>query len=349
MRHAELGQHVREEMAEQPDIVERLFARHEEFASEIASKGLLPARGIMLVARGSSDNAATYARYLLELATQVPVALSAPSLYTRYHSQTRVDGWTVIAISQSGATPEIVTTVEALCTLGARAIAITNDARSPLADQSDLTIALDCGPERAIPATKTFTASLAAIAAIARAVSPDAWSEGDEHHVVESLRVVLADRGPLEAVADELLGAEMISHLGRGFSFAVALEGALKYREMTGRVAEGISASDYLHGPIAAANSRTYVVAYLNAGPTTADVRSTTSAAKGRGAHLLFVTDDRERANGEQALLVPAQPVEALTVFTFAMRAQQLAFACAERMGIDPDKPVGLHKITLTT
>lgn len=348
MRRAVLGQDVHADMAEQPDVVARLFARHEEIVDGIGSKGLLPARGVMLVARGSSDNAAVYARYLLELATRAPVALAAPSLYTRYHSQTRVDGWTVVAISQSGATPEIVTTVDALCAQGARAIAITNDAESPLVDRCEFTIALDCGPERAIPATKTFTASLAAIAAIARAVSPDAWSEGDERHVVESLSAVLADREPLGAIAEGLLGEEMISHLGRGFGFAVALEGALKYREMTGRVAEGISASDYLHGPIAAANSRTYVVAYLNAGPTTADVRSTTSAAKGRGAHLLFVTDDRERANGEQALLVPAQPVEALTVFTFAMRAQQLAFACAERMGIDPDKPVGLHKITLT-
>ncbi|MGD0943126.1 MAG: SIS domain-containing protein [Acidimicrobiales bacterium] len=348
MRRAVLGQDVHADMAEQPDVVARLFARHEEIVDGIGSKGLLPARGVMLVARGSSDNAAVYARYLLELATRAPVALAAPSLYTRYHSQTRVDGWTVVAISQSGATPEIVTTVDALCAQGARAIAITNDAESPLVDRCEFTIALDCGPERAIPATKTFTASLAAIAAIARAVSPDAWSEGDERHVVESLSAVLADREPLGAIAEGLLGEEMISHLGRGFGFAVALEGALKYREMTGRVAEGISASDYLHGPIAAANSRTCVVAYLNAGPTTADVRSTANAAKSRGAHLVLVTDDREGTDGAQELLVPREPVEALSVFALALRAQQLAFACAERAGIDPDKPVGLHKITLT-
>ncbi|MGA3216276.1 MAG: SIS domain-containing protein [Acidimicrobiales bacterium] len=348
MSQGELGRGVSADMAEQPDIVARLFDRHEELVDEIVGKGLLPARGIMLVARGSSDNAAIYARYLLELATQVPVALAAPSLYTRYHSRTRVDGWTVLAISQSGATPEIVTTVEALCAQGARAIAVTNDAGSPLAEQCDFTIGLDCGPERAIPATKTFTASLAAIAAIARAVSAEIWSDSDERRVVESLGAVLADREPLTAIADELLSAEMISHLGRGFGFAVALEGALKYREMTGRVAEGISTSDYLHGPIVAANSRTCVVAYLNSGPTASDVMDTAKAVRSYGAHLLFVTDDQEGPKGEEKLRVPFEPVEALTVFSFAVRAQQLAFACAERAGVDPDKPVGLHKITLT-
>jgi glucosamine--fructose-6-phosphate aminotransferase (isomerizing) len=335
-------------MAEQPGIVERVFARGEELADAILSKGLFPARGIILVARGSSDNAAVYARYLLELATQVPVSLAAPSLFTRYHSRTRVEGWTVVAISQSGATPEIVTTVEALCSNGARAIAITNDAGSPLADLCDLTIALDCGPERAIPATKTFTASIAAIAAIGRVCSPDGWSARDERYVVESLGAVLADPEPVEAFVDELADAEMVSHLGRGFSYAVALEGALKYREMTGRVAEGISASDYLHGPIAAANARTHVVAYLDGGKTTADVRSTAEVARSRGAHLLFVTDDAARTPGEKALIIPPQSVEALAVFCFTARAQQLAFACALRAGVDPDEPVGLHKITLT-
>jgi glucosamine--fructose-6-phosphate aminotransferase (isomerizing) len=336
-------------MAEQPAIVARLFACREELAGEIATRGLLPARGIVLVARGSSDNAAVYGRYLLELATGVPVVLAAPSLYTRYQSPARFDDWTVIAISQSGETPEIVRTVEALCSSGARAIAITNDAQSALAQSSELAIALDCGPERAIPATKTFTASLAALAAIGRAVSPDIWSDSDERVVLESLTAVLVDTMPLDEIADEILAAETVSHLGRGFSFAVALEGALKYREMTGRVAEGISASDYLHGPIAAVSSRTCVVGYLDGGPTTADVLSTARAAQSRGARLVFVTDDPRRATRERTILVPAQRVDALAVFSLAVRTQQLAFACAKRVGIDPDQPVGLHKITLTT
>jgi len=348
MHHSELGKGVRADMAEQPDIVARLFARRLEIADEIAAKELLPARGIMLVARGSSDNAAIYARYLLELATMAPVALAAPSLYTRYQSATRMEGWLVVAISQSGATPEIVTTVETLCSHGARAIAITNDNVSPLAEHADLTITLECGLERAIPATKTFTASLAAICMIGRAAAPEGWSDLDERHVVDSIGAVLADFGPIETFVDELLRAETISHLGRGFSFPIALEGALKHREMTGRVAEGISASEYLHGPIAAASSRTCVVAYADGGKTASDVRVTASAAKDRGAHLLFISDDSERARGEQVLSVPPQSVEALAPFPFAVRAQQLALACALRIGVDPDQPIGLHKITLT-
>ena len=348
MSVASPGAGVRADMAEQPRVVERLLARRDEFAEAIAAKGLFPARGIMLVARGSSDNAAIYGRYLLELATQLPAALAAPSLYTRYQSATRMEGWTVVAISQSGATPEIISTVDALRANGARTIVITNDPRSPLAERGELTIDLECGVERAVPATKTYLASLAALAALARAFSPGQWSVGAEGEAVAALSRVLAEGEAVEAVVGELAAATMVSHLGRGFGLSIAMEGALKYREMTGRAAEGLSASDYLHGPIASAGSETCVVAYIVSGKTADDVLSTAEAARRLGAHLLFVAEE-PRTTGGADLAVPHQPVEALAAFSFVARAQQLALTCATRAGIDPDDPVGLHKITLTS
>ncbi len=150
---------MRTEMAEQPAVLRELIAR--------GAPRLGPHSGVVIVARGSSDHAAIYGRYLLELATGRPVALAAPSLFTRYGARTDASGWLVVGVSQSGATPEIVEVVERLRATGGRAVAITNDPGSPLAAASEVVLALGAGEERAVPATKTLTAQFAAFAVLA--------------------------------------------------------------------------------------------------------------------------------------------------------------------------------------
>src|SRR5689334_10160466 len=149
------GSQMRREMAEQPEVLARLLS------SRIPVDVERPA-GVIIVARGSSDHAAVYGRYLLELATRRPVALAAPSLFTRYGAQTDASGWLVVGVSQSGRTPEIVDVVERLRATGGRAIAITNDEGSPLAEAAETVVGLGAGTEQAVPATKTFTAQMAA-------------------------------------------------------------------------------------------------------------------------------------------------------------------------------------------
>ena len=156
------------EMAEQPEVLARLLSRRIEV-------GLEAPAGVMIVARGSSDHAAVYGRYLLELATRRPVALAAPSLFTRYGAQTDASGWLVVGVSQSGETPEIVDVVERLRATGGHAIAITNDADSPLAEAAETVIELGAGAENAVPATKTFTAQMAAFAVLADALGDVPW------------------------------------------------------------------------------------------------------------------------------------------------------------------------------
>lgn len=342
-----LGTGVAADMAEQPAVVARLLGRRTMIADELGGRRLLPDRGIALVARGSSDNAAMYARYLFELVVAVPVALAAPSLHTRYRSAARYEGWTAIAISQSGETPEIVTTLASLAGSGARTIALTNDPASPLGQAADLVVSLDCGPERAIPATKTFLGSLAAVASLARAIVPAAWGDDDEERVVEVIARLLEHEPPLEQVAASLVNAPVVTHLGRGFTFPVALEAALKQREMTRRTAEALAALDYLHGPIAATSEASAVVAYLDAGPTAVDVRAAASLARARGAEVVVVGD--EASGASPGLAVPALASEPLSALALTVRAQQLALACARYAGVDPDHPAGLHKVTPTT
>src|SRR6478672_6532670 len=183
------GIEMRREMGEQPEVLSRLLSRPVEIeAADVA--------GVVIVARGSSDHAAVYGRYLLELATHRPVALAAPSLYTRYGARTNASGWLVVGVSQSGKTPEIVDVVERLRAGGGQAIAITNDADSPLAATSEVVIELGAGEERAVPATKTFTAQMAAFAVLAASLGDVPWADGDLALVPESVAAVLADPEP---------------------------------------------------------------------------------------------------------------------------------------------------------
>ena len=157
------------EMAEQPAVLQRLVERMDSDVARI--RAILPEQlaGVVFVARGSSDHAALFGRYLVELAAGRPTALAAPSLHTLYHAHINYDGYVVVALSQSGSTPEIITVCEQMKAAGARLIAITNDRNSQLASLADALLALDAGPERAVPATKTVTSELLAVAVVAAA------------------------------------------------------------------------------------------------------------------------------------------------------------------------------------
>ncbi len=248
------------------------------------------------MARGSSDNAAVYGRYLLEAATGKPISLAAPSLHTLYGVDVDYRGQLVIAVSQSGATPEIVRTLQALQEAGGRGLAVTNDPASPLARAAGQTIDLDVGVERAVPATKTVTGSSRRSRS-----SPRLW---DTHRSPRSdwprcpawVQAVLDDPGPATAAARELAGASQLIVVARGYLFAAALETALKIKETCSLLADGYSAADLRHGPIAAVTRGLPVVALCDRGPARADVASLVEEMRARRANVLVVGDgDRRR------------------------------------------------------
>jgi glucosamine--fructose-6-phosphate aminotransferase (isomerizing) len=319
---------MRREMGEQPEVLARLLSRRVPVdAADVA--------GVVIVARGSSDHAAVYGRYLLELATRRPVALAAPSLHTRYGARTDASGWLVVGVSQSGKTPEIVDVVERLRAGGGKAIAITNDADSPLAAASEVVIELGAGEERAVPATKTFTAQMAAFAVLAAALGDVPWAGGDLALVPESVAAVLADAAPVNALADRWAAAEELVVTARGWLYPAALETALKVREAALVTANGYSVADFLHGPIAAVDPGAAVLALRAEGPTAADVDEAVAALRARGADVEVLPP------------VPGVP-EALAPIAASVRGQQLALELALRMGLDPDAPRGLNKVTST-
>ena len=277
-----LGRNMEAEMGEQPAVLRGLLASHTDIVDRVRRSIPDPVQGIVLVARGSSDNAAVFGRYVLESATLRPVSMLFPSLVTLYGVAADYRGWVAIGASQSGETPEIVESMERLRRAGASAVAITNDPSSPLAALSDVTVALGAGEEVAVPATKTFTSQLAAFALLGEAMGKAPWPRDALERVPAAVEAALADFEPVAGAAEALVDAPSAFVVGRGYMLAVALEAALKLKESAAVFAEGISAADLMHGPIAAVQPHTRVV-LLRARP---DRRGVGGGAGGGWRHV---------------------------------------------------------------
>jgi glucosamine--fructose-6-phosphate aminotransferase (isomerizing) len=334
------GAAMRADMAAQPGVLRALAARRAEVAAALSR--CQPA-GIVMVARGSSDYAAVFGRYVLEAATGRPVALAAPSLQTLYGVEPRIEGWLAIGVSQSGRTPEIVTVLERLARGGADSVAITNAEGSPLARAADVSIELGAGDERAVPATKTFTAELAAFALVAEALGAVAWGDRDWDALPGLVEEALAAPEPAERVAARLDGAGELACVARGYLMCVALEAALKLREAAGMRAEGWSSADFRHGPVTVAGGALPLLAISAQGPAAADVEELARGLAESGVEVMRLSD-RDEAD----LRFGAGLAEPLAAIPATVRAQQLALAVATRRGLDPDKPPGLAKVTPT-
>jgi len=337
------GTRMAAEMAEQPARLRDLIGRYEGIVERVRAVAPTSLNGITIVARGSSDHAAVYGRYLLEAATGRAISLAAPSLHTLYGVQSDYSGQLVIAVSQSGATPEIVRTLRALQDGGGAGLAITNDPKSALAETADAVIDLDMGEERAVPATKTVTGQVTAFAIVACALGRVPFTCEQLIAVPAAVQAVLDDPAPVTAAAHDLVGASQLIIVARGYLYAAALETALKIRETCSLLADGYSAADLRHGPIAAVTSGLPVVAMCTSGPARADVESLVEELRARRARVLVV------GNGARAdVSLPDDVTEPLAPIVAVVRGQQLAYELATALGHDPDSPPGLTKVTAT-
>lgn len=344
------GHHMAREMLEQPRVLRALADRAEEIAATVAAVAPEPPAGTVIVARGSSDHAAVYARYLLEYAIGRPVALAAPSLYTRYDHRGDLTGWMAIGVSQSGATPEIVETLGAMGRAGARTLALTNVAGSALAEAADAALVLDAGDEIAVPATKTLTAQFAAFAHVAAGLGPVPWAPADWDGVVGAVDAALDDPDPVDALASRLGGIEELLVVARGFLYPAALEVGLKVAETNGIHTTGYSSADLRHGPIAVAEPGLHALCLVAAGPVARDVGEVAAALRARGVAVHAITEDANLVPAAEDVVPVASGVpEALAPLVQLVRGQQLARSLALVRGVDPDTPRGLNKVTLTT
>ncbi len=337
------------EIREQPAVVDRLLARAPGMIAPIVRQ--VRAAGIthaMVAARGSSDHAGVYAVYAMGAIGRFPVALAAPSLISRYERPPSLGRTLVIGISQSGRSPDVVSVLEEAGRQGSPTVAITNDPDSPLGRVAMHVIDLGAGPERSVAATKTYTAQLAAVAALAAAlgdVAMDVWRDirGVPHRMERALE---GDAAAVRLAGDEVDLEECVV-IGRGFNLATAMEWSLKLKELAGVRAQAYSAADFEHGPVASFGDGARLLAVVARGPLAADLEGLVSRlVTERGARAITVAGSD--VPGTKWLPFPDDGPEWLSPIVSIVPMQLFAAALAGAKGMDVERPHGLRKVTLT-
>jgi glucosamine--fructose-6-phosphate aminotransferase (isomerizing) len=311
-------------------------------------------RQVLFIARGSSDNAAVYGRYLCEIRAGRLATLASPSVATLYRRRLDLDGVLAVGLSQSGRTAEIVETLDWARDCGAVTVAVTNDAAAPLAAGADFALVTVAGPELALPATKTYTTQLAALAVLALALGEPDTAAGREfrsalRRAPDAVQALLAVAGPAGELAGELVGVRGVVVSGRGFASSTALELALKFKETCYLNAAGLSYADLLHGPIAVVGPDTpALLVAADAGPALPGVVALAHRVTAAGAAAYGIGGGAELADAcRRALAGPDLP-EDVAPLGLVVPGQLLVEALARRLGIDPDAPRGLRKVTQT-
>jgi glucosamine--fructose-6-phosphate aminotransferase (isomerizing) len=342
--------HLFREIHEQPDVVARLFstqrAQLARLADAIRTRQITH---VVIAARGTSDNAARYAQYVLGVRNSLLVALAAPSVFTIYGASPRLDRALVIGISQSGTSPDIVAVLAGARRQRALTAVFTNDPSSDLAGQGEFVIDLCAGTEQAVAATKTYTAELAAIALLSALLAGDAEGERDLQRVPAALRDVLAMRAAVAAVADSCREMERSVVIGRGFNYATAFEVALKMKELTYTIVEPYSSADFLHGPIAMIEREFPAIVLAPSGRLFDEMASLMQTLAAREAEVIGVSDRSEALGAARVRLrVPVTVPEWLSPLTFIVPGQLLAMTLARARGFDLDTPRAIRKVTRT-
>jgi glucosamine--fructose-6-phosphate aminotransferase (isomerizing) len=349
---------LKDEIAEQPAVAERLLTRGRPQLEAIADgiAGRIRDRDVdqvVIAARGTSDHAAIYAQYLFGAHLRLPVALAAPSLITLYGVEVRLDRALVIGISQSGQSPDIVSTVAAARSQGAPTVAITNEVHSELAGTAEHVIDLGAGPERAVAATKTFTAQLMAVALLVTALesrlAPVDGRDTALSGVPAALAAALETEPDTVTVARHLKGAHRLIVVGRGFEYATARELALKLKELARLPADPYSAADFLHGPLALVEPGHPVIAIATSGAAAADIDALLERLGELGVERIVISDRPAAiAGGALGIQLPQGLPEWLMPIVAIVPGQLLAMHLAIAKGIDPENPRWIRKVTLT-
>lgn len=299
-----------------------------------------PPAVVVTCARGSSDHAATYGKYLIETMLGVPVASAAPSVTSVYAGAIRRTDALLIAISQSGRSPDLLATVARYKDAGAHIVVVVNDESSPLAAAADTLLPLCAGPERSVAATKSFVTSLAGLAALSAYWRADAGLIDALASLPSTLDAACdLDWSPLVA---GLVEARNLFVIGRGYGLSIAQEAALKLKETCGLHAEGFSSAEVRHGPMAIVKRDFPVLAFATSDEAGADVRKVAGEFAERGARVLLA-DVAGRGELPALAIHPAlEPIPMIQSFYGA--AEALAVA----RGLDPDNPPFLRKVTET-
>ena len=346
------GRGMAADIAEQPEVFARLLARPQADAVARVAAAIAQRRPrhVVLAARGTSDHAALYAAYLAEIRLGLPAGLASPSAVTVFGARPDLAQALVIAVSQSGVSSDIAEVVTVARASGALTVAVTNNPASPLAAAAELTVDIVAGEERAVAATKTYTAELLALLMLIEGV------RAGDGRLPESERAALASLPSLAAglladptavdLSQRYRFADRVVTTGRGYGYPTAREAALKLMETSYLPALAFSGADLLHGPLAMADPDVPVLAVVGGGPGGAAMRQVLAKLGERGADV--VTVGPADAPGAAARIPVPEVDERYAPLLDILPLQRLALALALARGEDPDAPRGLNKVTST-
>lgn len=340
------------EIFEQPAVLSRLFTSErqniERVAQEIQKRDV---DYVFLAARGTSDNAGRYASYLWGAHNQLPIALATPSLFTFYNAPPRLRNALVMGISQSGQSPDIVSVIAEGKRQGSLTLALVNAPDSPLAAQADLVVDVTAGPEKAVAATKTYTAELMAIAMISCALDkahPERWDE--LANLPGWVAQVLALESEIARITQRYRYMQRCVVLGRGYNYATAYEWSLKLKELTYLTAEPYSSADFQHGPIAMVEDGFPVLAVVPGGMVYGTLLDMLKSLRAdQKAELVVISDQDEVLQLAQSpIRLPAGIPEWLTPIVSIIPAQLFAYHLTQAKGFDTETPRTIRKVTET-
>ncbi|WP_199551195.1 SIS domain-containing protein [Streptomyces sp. N35] len=342
------GRIMAAEMAEQPTVLRRILEqgapRIRAVADQISARS---PRFVLLTARGTSDNAALYAKYLLEIRLGLPCGLASMSTTTAYGARPDLRDVLVITVSQSGGSPDLVDSTKAARDAGAITLAVTNNPDSPLAAVSEHHIDILAGPEKALPATKTYTASLLSLYLFVEGLR---GGDGAEAAVLPDLAAELLARGDeVKQLASRYRFAERMVITSRGYGYPTAKEAALKLMETSYIPALSYSGADLLHGPLAMVDNISPVIAVVTDGKGGEALQPVLDRLRGRGADLVVIGPREQVAAASAGFELPtAGLAEELQPILEILPLQLLAYEVTIARGQDPDAPRALAKVTET-
>jgi glucosamine--fructose-6-phosphate aminotransferase (isomerizing) len=335
------------EIAEQPAALERTIASERAKIAKLGS--LLKTRDIkliVLVARGSSDNAALFGRYLLEITTGIPVSLSAPSVHTVYDARLKLDRALVVGVSQSGEGEDINRVLENAKQGGAYTVGITNEPNSSMTRLVDEILLTQGGTERSVAATKTFTGQMLLFYMLAAELADKAPAYDA---IPEFVAGALEQRPAIQELVQRYVFMENCVVVGRGLAYANAYEMALKLMETCYVVAERFSSADFLHGPLAMVERHFPVILFAPPGVMLPGVKNLIERLRELHADTLAITSDPEAAKlCTRAIVMSREIDEFLAPIPYIVPGQLFAALLAEAKGLNPDAPRSLSKVTRT-
>lgn len=351
---------MRDEIRQQPEAIERTLNEEWQRAQQLRRYfEQHPARLIVLAARGTSDNAAQFGRYLLEISTGIPVSLAAPSVFTLYQSRVDLKDAVVVAISQSGESTDTNVVLEQAHGAGAFTVGITNESESSLARLAAHTFLVRAGKEKSVAATKTYTGQLTCLYLLAHALGAPIFLE-QLQRIPEWTANALQLEEHIRSRAERYCFMQHAVCVGRGLNYSNSFEFALKLMETCYVVAERFSSADLLHGPIAMLEASFPAFLFCPSGVTWKSMCELIEKLASIKAENILITDRSNRNAAkqhgiEEPLTVPADlanagplPEDLYTPIPYIIPAQLFAASLAEVKRLDPDRPRTLSKITRT-